>query len=168
MPARQQRTEIALGDLPQARAGEVVVTTYRSSLSAALNRKKNSTAQVDSIVADDIADFPDLNLAESLQRLPGISISRSNGVNGGDANQITVRGLGGLYTRVRVNGMEARGNVGNSTTQPNSGRNFDFNLFASELFNSIVVHKTASADRCEIRAKRIDIEKRHRSLGFSI
>jgi iron complex outermembrane recepter protein len=127
-------------------AGEVVVTTYRSSLSAALNRKKNSTAQVDSIVADDIADFPDLNLAESLQRLPGISISRSNGVNGGDANQITVRGLGGLYTRVRVNGMEARGNVGNSTTQPNSGRNFDFNLFASELFNSIVVHKTASAD----------------------
>jgi TonB-dependent receptor len=56
-----------------------------------------------------------------------------------------VRGLGGLYTRVRVNGMEARGNVGNSSTM-NGGRNFDFNLFASELFNSIVVHKTASAD----------------------
>jgi iron complex outermembrane recepter protein len=125
--------------------GVVVVTTFRSSLSAALDRKKKSTAQVDSIVADDIADFPDLNLAESLQRLPGISISRSNGVNGGEGNQITVRGLGGLYTRVRVNGMEARGNVGNSSTM-NGGRNFDFNLFASELFNSIVVHKTASAD----------------------
>jgi TonB-dependent receptor len=127
-------------------AGEVVVTTYRSSLSAAVERKKNSTGQVDAIVADDIADFPDLNLAESLQRLPGISISRSNGVNGGEGNQITVRGLGGLYTRVRVNGMEARGNVGNTSAMPNQSRNFDFNLFASELFNSIVVHKTASAD----------------------
>lgn len=124
-------------------AGEVVVTTYRSSLSAALDRKKNSTAQVDSIVAEDMADFPDLNLADSLQRLPGISISRSNG--GSEGNQITVRGLGGLYTRVRVNGMEARGNVGNSSTM-NGGRNFDFNLFASELFNSIVVHKTARAE----------------------
>jgi TonB-dependent receptor len=121
---------------------EVVVTSFRSSLNAALERKQNSTAQVDAIVADDIAEFPDLNLAESLQRLPGISISRSQQ---GDGNQITVRGLGGLYTRVRVNGMEARGNVGNSSTM-NGGRNFDFNLFASELFNSIVVHKTASAD----------------------
>jgi TonB-dependent receptor len=136
----------AAGPIPEnwtEEAGEVVVTTYRSSLSAALDRKKNSTAQVDSIVADDIADFPDLNLADSLQRLPGISISRSNG--GSEGNQITVRGLGGLYTRVRVNGMEARGNVGNSATM-NGGRNFDFNLFASELFNSIVVHKTARAD----------------------
>jgi iron complex outermembrane receptor protein len=131
------------GENTTEEAGEVVVTTYRSSLSAALDRKKNSTAQVDSIVADDIADFPDLNLADSLQRLPGISISRSNG--GSEGNQITVRGLGGLYTRVRVNGMEARGNVGNSSTM-NGGRNFDFNLFASELFNSIVVHKTARAD----------------------
>jgi len=121
------------------------VTGFRSSLDAALERKKESTGQVDAIVAEDMADMPDLNLAESLQRLPGVSISRSNGVNGGEANQITVRGLGGLYTRVRVNGMEARGNVGNSSTQ-NGGRNFDFNLFASELFNSIVVHKTASAD----------------------
>jgi iron complex outermembrane recepter protein len=132
-PAEENTTE---------EAGEVVVTTYRSSLSAALDRKKNSTAQVDSIVAEDMADFPDLNLADSLQRLPGISISRSNG--GSEGNQITVRGLGGLYTRVRVNGMEARANVGNSATM-NGGRNFDFNLFASELFNSIVVHKTARA-----------------------
>jgi TonB-dependent receptor len=122
---------------------EVVITTgYRRSLGAALERKQASVAQVDAIVAEDIADFPDLNLAESLQRIPGIAITRAAGGEGG---QITVRGLGGLYTRVRVNGMEARSNIGNNATN-NGGRTFDFNLFASELFNSIVVHKTATAD----------------------
>jgi iron complex outermembrane recepter protein len=116
---------------------EVVVTGFRRSLGAALLRKQRSTGQVDAIVADDIADFPDLNLAESLQRVPGVAITRVNG----EGNQITVRGLSGLYTRVRVNGIETRASVGN-----NNARNFDFNLFASELFNSVVVHKTASAD----------------------
>ncbi len=119
---------------------EVVVTGFRVSLGAALQKKQRATGQVDAIVAEDIADFPDLNLAESLQRIPGVAITRTNG----EGNQITVRGLPGLYTRVRINGMEARGNVGNSTG--NGGRSFDFNLFASELFNSIVVHKTASAN----------------------
>ncbi|HWO09834.1 MAG TPA: TonB-dependent receptor plug domain-containing protein, partial [Polyangiaceae bacterium] len=116
---------------------EVVVTGFRRSLGAALLRKQRSTAQVDAIVAEDMADFPDLNLAESLQRIPGVAITRVNG----EGSQITVRGLSGLYTRVRVNGIETRASVAN-----NSSRNFDFNLFASELFNSIVVHKTASAD----------------------
>ncbi|MEO8182132.1 MAG: TonB-dependent receptor [Deltaproteobacteria bacterium] len=116
---------------------EVVVTGFRSSLGAALNRKQRATGQVDAIVAEDIADFPDLNLAESLQRIPGVAITRTYG----EGAQITVRGLSGLYTRVRVNGMESRAAVGNNT-----GRNFDFNIFASELFNSIVVHKTASAE----------------------
>ncbi|MEO8181318.1 MAG: TonB-dependent receptor [Deltaproteobacteria bacterium] len=120
---------------------EVVVTGFRRSLGAALQKKQRATGQIDAIVADDIADFPDLNLAESLQRIPGIAISRTNG----EGSNITVRGLGGLYTRIRLNGMEVRAAVGNSNFQTN-GRNFDFNLFASELFNSIVVHKTASAD----------------------
>ena len=130
-------------DVPEVYEGElaeVVVTGFRVSLGAALQKKQRATGQVDAIVAEDIAEFPDLNLAESLQRIPGVAITRTNG----EGSQITVRGLPGLYTRVRINGMEARSNVGNSTG--NGGRSFDFNLFASELFNSIVVHKTASAD----------------------
>jgi iron complex outermembrane receptor protein len=127
-------------DPAEGELAEVVVTGFRVSLGAALQKKQRATGQVDAIVAEDIADFPDLNLAESLQRIPGVAITRTNG----EGNQITVRGLPSLYTRVRVNGMEARGNVGNGTS--NGGRGFDFNLFASELFNSIVVHKTASAD----------------------
>jgi iron complex outermembrane recepter protein len=127
--------EVAEGEL-----AEVVVTGFRISLGKALQKKQRATGQVDAIVAEDIAEFPDLNLAESLQRIPGVAITRANG----EGNQITVRGLTGLYTRIRINGMEARSGVGNSTG--NGGRSFDFNLFASELFNSIVVHKTASAE----------------------
>jgi iron complex outermembrane receptor protein len=143
-PPETAPEEILPEDPPEVYEGElaeVVVTGFRVSLSAALQRKQRATGQVDAIVAEDIAEFPDLNLAESLQRIPGVAINRTNG----EGSQITVRGLPCLYTRIRINGMEARSNVGNSANN-GGGRNFDFNLFASELFNSILVHKTASAD----------------------
>ena len=119
---------------------EIVVTGFRASLQAALNLKRNSVAAVDAIVAEDIAKFPDQNLAESLQRIPGISIQR----DAGEGRAITVRGLGAQFTRVRVNGLET---VATSTDGASSNRDraFDFNVFASELFSSIVVHKTAEA-----------------------
>lgn len=119
---------------------DIVVTGFRRSLQSALNVKRNSVSAVDAIVAEDIAKFPDQNLAESLQRIPGISIQR----DGGEGRAITVRGLGAQFTRVRVNGLET---VATSTdgASANRDRAFDFNVFASELFNSIVVHKTAEA-----------------------
>lgn len=114
----------------------IVVAGYRKSLKSALWKKRKSTGQVDAIVAEDMAEFPDLNLAESLQRMPGVAIERTDG----EGARITVRGLGPRYTRTRVNGMDARAAVrGNAT------RSFDFNMFAAELFNSVVVHKTATA-----------------------
>ena len=128
-------------DEPVASADEIVVTGFRASLGAALNVKRESVAAVDAIVAEDIAKFPDQNLAESLQRIPGITIQR----DGGEGRGITVRGLGSQFTRVRVNGLET---VATSTdgASANRDRAFDFNVFASELFSSIVVHKTASAE----------------------
>jgi iron complex outermembrane recepter protein len=121
-------------------AGEIVVTGFRRSLEAALAAKRTSVAAVDVIVAEDIAKFPDQNLAESLQRIPGITIQR----DGGEGRAITVRGLGAQFTRVRVNGLET---VATSTdgASANRDRAFDFNVFASELFSSLVVHKTAEA-----------------------
>ena len=120
---------------------EIVVTGFRASLDKALDVKRESVAAVDAIVAEDIAKFPDQNLAESLQRIPGITIQR----DGGEGRGITVRGLGSQFTRVRVNGLET---VATSTdgASANRDRAFDFNVFASELFSSIVVHKTASAE----------------------
>jgi len=116
---------------------EIVVTGFRGSLERALSVKRNSNAVVDSIVAEDIAKFPDNNLAESIQRVPGVTITR----DGGEGRAISVRGLGPDFTRVRINGVEAQ-----ATTGSNRGRGFDFNVFASELFNQIDVRKTPSAN----------------------
>ena len=78
---------------------EVVVTGFRASLANALDVKRRENDMVDVIKAQDIADFPDLNLAESLQRVPGVSIDR----DGGEGRTITVRGLGPDFTVVRLN-----------------------------------------------------------------
>lgn len=119
---------------------EIVVTGFRASLDKALDLKRSAITSVDAIIAEDIAKFPDQNLAESLQRIPGISIQR----DGGEGRAITVRGLSAQFTRVRLNGLET---VATSTdgASANRDRAFDFNVFASELFSSLVVHKTAEA-----------------------
>ena len=122
----------------------VVVTGYRASLEKALDIKRSEKGMVDAIVAQDIGKFPDLNLAESLQRIPGVVIAR----DAGEGRSITVRGLGPQFTRVRLNGLEAMSSVGSSDGQggANRGRGFDFNVFASDLFSQLIVRKTASAD----------------------
>ena len=139
--ATAAQAQDAPADPATAEDEEIVVTGFRASLDAALNVKRESVAAVDAIVAEDIAKFPDQNLAESLQRIPGISIQR----DGGEGRAITVRGLGSQFTRVRVNGLETI-TTSHDGASSNRDRAFDFNVFASELFSSIVVHKTASAD----------------------
>lgn len=123
---------------------EIVVTGFRSSLRTSLNQKRNSTGVVDVIVAEDIADFPDLNLAEALQRIPGVAITRA----GGEGRQVTVRGLGPAFTTTRINGMEALSTAGftDALGGNNRTRGFDFNSFDSELFNSLAINKTSSAE----------------------
>lgn len=143
MPAAafaQQATDAEPQQAADGDVADIVVTGFRQSLGAAINLKRQSVGSVDAIVAEDIAKFPDQNLAESLQRIPGISIQR----DGGEGRAITVRGLGAQFTRVRVNGLET---VATSTdgASANRDRAFDFNVFASELFSSLVVHKTAEA-----------------------
>jgi TonB-dependent receptor len=129
----------------------VVVTGFRESLEKALDMKRAALDSSDSIMAEDIAKFPDLNVSESLQRIPGVAISRESG----EGREITVRGLGAQFTRVLINGIEAVATVGSqdvSTANPgsgaggtNRGRGFDFNVFASDLFNQLTVHKSNSA-----------------------
>jgi iron complex outermembrane recepter protein len=123
---------------------EIVITGFRASLEAAIDVKREEDGMVDAIMAEDIADFPDLNLSESIQRIPGVAITR----DAGEGRQITVRGLGAQFTRVRINGMETLTTTGSTdaTGGNNRDRSFDFNIFASELFNSITVRKSASAE----------------------
>ncbi|MHA6724297.1 TonB-dependent receptor [Sphingomonas sp. RS2018] len=130
---------------PLESSEDIVVTGFRSSLQNALEAKRADAGVIDQILAEDIGKFPDANLAESMQRVPGVALARGDG---GEGKNISVRGLGAGFTRVRLNGMEGTSQTGSSDIlgAGNRGRGFDFNVFASELFNALTVRKTSSAD----------------------
>lgn len=137
-PAWAQNTPAA------AQLETVTVTGIRASLESALNAKRQEKGIVDVIKAEDMGKFPDTNLAESLQRIPGVVIDR----DAGEGRNITVRGLGGDFARTRINGIEALATTGgtDSSGGANRTRAFDFNVFAADLFNSLTVRKSSSAD----------------------
>ncbi|OYW83457.1 MAG: TonB-dependent receptor, partial [Asticcacaulis sp. 32-58-5] len=123
---------------------EVVVTGIRGSLSKARSIKRRAPNAIESIVAEDIGKMPDLNLAESIQRVPGVAMSRE----GGEGRNITLRGFGPDFTRTTLNGMEVPASSDGLDTGGvtlNAGRAFDFHLFASELFNRIDIEKSQKA-----------------------
>ncbi len=124
---------------------EVVVTGFRGSLNTALSQKRSETAAIDVIASEDVGKFPDSNLAESMQRIPSVALSRGDG---GEGKSISVRGLGPTFTRVRINGMEGASQTGSSDIYGagNGGRGFDFNVFPTEIFSQLAVRKTMSAD----------------------
>ena len=133
---------------PSGPVDEVVVTSYRQSLMKAQDIQRAAVGSENVIVADDIAAFPDLNLAESLQRIAGITITR----DAGEGRQITLRGLGPDFTRTELNGMEVLSNT--ASGMDNRGnvsrtRAFDYSLFASELFDKVVVEKSYAAEQDE-------------------
>ena len=134
---------------PGSSDNSIVVTGYRASLESAIQSKRRSNNIVDSIKADDIASFPESNLAESIQRIPGVSIQR----DAGEGRNITVRGLGGDFVRTTMNGVEAFSTTTGSTLGVTAGlnrtRGFDFSTFAAELFNSVSVYKSQSAEMDE-------------------
>ncbi len=123
---------------------EIVVTGFRSSLAKAIDQKRDAFNVRESIMAEDIGKFPDLNIAESIQRVPGVAISRE----GGEGRNITLRGFAPEFTQTTLNGMQVpAGSDGldSGGITVNSGRAFDFHVFASELFNRIDIQKTTTA-----------------------
>jgi len=122
----------------------IVVSGFRESLVAAQDIKKNAANVVESIVAEDIAKMPDLNIAESIQRIPGVAVSRE----GGEGRNITLRGFAPSFTSTTLNGMEVPASsdgLDSGGFTINAGRSFDFHIFASELFNRIDVQKSQRA-----------------------
>ena len=124
---------------------EVVVTGFRKSLDDALESKRDSVLTTESILAEDIGKFPDLNLAEALQRTSGIAITRDNG----EGQQISLRGLGPSYSRVLWNGVPVSTASDGGTDISAANRQFDFDVFSSELFGRIDVSKSAAAHQVE-------------------
>ncbi len=119
---------------------EVTVTGIRASLERSMDIKRESSGVVDAISAEDIGKFPDTNLAESLQRITGVSISRSNG----EGSQVTVRGFGAEDNMVTLNGRTMP--VASTFNGDGGGsRAFDFANLASEGVSGVEVYKTGKA-----------------------
>jgi TonB-dependent receptor len=124
---------------------EIVVTGIRASLDRAIDIKRNSAGVVDAISAEDIGKFPDTNLAESLQRITGVSINRVNG----EGSQVSVRGFSGGFNLVTLNGRQLpSSNVDTSGAGDfarGTSRSFDFQNLASEGVSALEVYKTGRA-----------------------
>src|SRR5690606_34821924 len=109
-----------------------------------MNLKRDSQGVVDGIVAEDIGKFPDTNLAESLQRISGVSIDRTSS---GEGSKVTVRGLGPDYNLVLLNGRQMpASNLGPGGAGASTSRSFDFANLASESVSAVEVYKTGRAD----------------------
>ena len=135
-------------DPPEAQTGEmetegdgIVITGIRASLRESINIKRNAQGVVDAISAEDIGKFPDTNLAESLQRITGVSIDRSNG----EGSLVTVRGFGPEFNLVTLNGRQMpTSTLGDGGSAPSS-RSFDFGNLASEGIAAVEVYKSGRA-----------------------
>jgi TonB-dependent receptor len=125
---------------------EVVVTGYRKSLEDATTAKRESITFSDSVFAEDIGKFPDLNIAESLQRIPGVQLTRD--VNGDGVN-VSIRGLGTSFTKVLLNNADIAVASNGTLTSASQNREVDLDLFPTELFTRLDVYKTPSADMLE-------------------
>ncbi len=120
---------------------ELVVTGIRASVQRAMDLKRDAQGVVDAISAEDIGKFPDTNLAESLQRITGVSIDRANG----EGSKVTVRGLGPDFNLVTLNGRQMP--VSNlEDTNASTSRSFDFANLASESVSGVEVYKTSRAE----------------------
>ena len=123
---------------------EITVTGQRAALIRAEDIKKEAIGVVDSVSAEEAGKFPDANVADSLQRVPGLSIDRSGGpfsTNGGESSQVTIRGFGPNFNNVLLNGR----------TLPSytADRSFSFDLLPSEVISTAEVYKTSSAEIAE-------------------
>jgi iron complex outermembrane recepter protein len=113
---------------------EVVVSGQRAAIRRAEDIKENSISVVDAVSAEEAGKFPDQNVADALQRVPGVAVNRI----GGESSQITVRGFGPDFVNVVLNGRTLATDA--------SDRAFNFDVLPSELISTAEVHKTASAD----------------------
>jgi TonB-dependent receptor len=131
---------------PTEEIDEVVVTGFRASLQNSVGAKRENISFSDSIFAEDIGKFPDLNLAESLQRIPGVQIARDFT---GEGTSVAVRGLGRDFTQITLNGAPVETASDSNIDNVSQGRGIDLVLFPTELFRQLTVTKTPTAKQVE-------------------
>ncbi|QJU57914.1 TonB-dependent receptor [Sphingomonas sp. AP4-R1] len=124
---------------------EVVVTGIRQSLAGALTAKRNAPQVIDAISAEDTGKFPDKNIAEALQRVTGVQLTRA----GGEGSSITIRGADASLNRVEINGQTALSTSIAAAAGNGSNRQVDFRDLPTEFLSRVEVVKSATADMTE-------------------
>mgnify|MGYP000740106636 CR=1 FL=1 len=132
-PAFAQSEQDVSTDVQAVEGDAIVVTGYRKSLEEAIDIKRDTIGFSDSIVATDVADFPEQNLSEALQRVPGVTIERNKGLG----TRVNVRGLPTEFTHVSINNL--------ATASGSGGRDVEFDIFSSELIQTVTIHKSPTA-----------------------
>ena len=134
MPAMAQDADPAID---QGDEEAIVVTGIRATIQDSINVKRQETAIVDALSADDIGDLPALSVGQAIQTITGATTHREKG----DASEIALRGLGPFLSNATFNGRDA--------TNGSGDRSVNFNQFPSELVNNIKIYKTQQASLVE-------------------
>ncbi len=124
----------------------VVVTGYRAALNASTKDKREAINFLDTVTAEDMGKFPDTNIAESLNRIPGVQITREIS---GEGLNIQIRGLGTSFTKILLNGASVAVASTGRTDSQNTNREVDLDLLPTELFRKLTVAKSPTADMLE-------------------
>ena len=157
MPAYAQQADDAASkaDSKSADKGgieQVTISGIRGSLQKSLTQKRNADSHVEVITAEDIGKMPDKNVADSLSRVPGVTIGNAGATEGGfdEADRVSMRGTSPSLTQTLINGHNvASGDWFVLDQSGTVGRSVSYTLLPSELVGSVVVHKSSQANLVE-------------------
>jgi TonB-dependent receptor len=124
-------------DQEEEKLQEIVVTGYARSLAKSVADKRDAEVISDTISSEDIGKFPEENIAESLQRITGVQITRSQG----EGQFVSLRGLDPKFTAITLNGLEV--------PSPTGSRTFDMTILSADFINALQVYKSPTADMSE-------------------
>jgi iron complex outermembrane receptor protein len=162
-------TAAASGAADSSQLETIIVSGLRASYEQSLERKRTSDSVVEVVTADDIGKLPDKNVADAVQRLPGVNISSGSGGEGGfsENDRVSIRGTNPSLTQTTLNGHAiATGDwyIGDQTQTV--GRSVSFTLLPAEIVGAVEVQKSSQADYIEGgTVGNVDIQTR-RPLGF--
>ena len=120
-----------------SQASTVVVTGYRYAIEKSLDQKRDANAIVEVVTAEDVGKFPDKNVADALQRVPGVVVTRS----GGEGKNVSVRGLSSELTLTQLNGNY----IATAESNGDPTRSFNYTLMPSNMLGSAELYKTPEA-----------------------
>jgi len=154
---------------PTTALDTVTVTGIRASREASISQKRNADSIVEVITAEDIGKLPDKNVADAVQRIPGVNISSGAGGEGGfsENDRVSIRGTSASLTQTLINGHSVGTGDWFVLNQTEAvGRSVSYSLLPSEIVSKVTVYKSAQADLVEGGvAGSVDIETR-RPLSF--